>query len=94
MAEFRVEELKYIQAVADRASAFIEPAFGPNSCIPTARILVDTLEALGTKARALVPRRAVQSVPAAGTSKCTGPSVVGWSQSLARLRPLPSGRER
>jgi hypothetical protein len=32
-----------------------------------------------------VPRRAVQTVPAAGTSKCTGPSVVGWSQSLAGL---------
>jgi branched-chain amino acid transport system substrate-binding protein len=39
-----------------------------------------------------VPRRAVQTVPAAGTSKCTGPSVVGWSQSLARPTPLPSGR--
>jgi len=49
--------------------------------------------AFGTRL-ASCPRRAVQTVPAAGTSKCTGPSVVGWSKWLARPMPLPSGRER
>ena len=33
--------------------------------------------ASGYAEREAAPRRAVQSVPAAGTSKCTGPSVVG-----------------
>jgi hypothetical protein len=56
MGAIRSEELKYIQALADLAPTFIEPGFGPNSCIPTTRILVDALEALGTKARALAVR--------------------------------------
>jgi DNA invertase Pin-like site-specific DNA recombinase len=97
LMESKVEFVACAMPTANRLTVHILAAVAEDEARAIADRTKTALAATKARGRKLGnpdPRRAVQTVPAAGTSKCTGPSVVGWSQSLARPKPLPSCRAR
>jgi hypothetical protein len=56
MSSLRPEEKERLIAVASLVPALVTPVYGPNSCIPTTRVVIGALEGLGIKARPLSVR--------------------------------------